>query len=216
MNRRHFLQTVSAAALASAAPRRAFAVAKKPRATADSVILLWVAGGMTHTETFDPKRCTPFTPGVEAASILSTFEAQPTALDGIFFSEGLEEIGKVMDRGTLIRSHTVAENSIEVGQDLKNQPAKLTAKKQYGLHRHFTGAGSVLMFGGGVKRDHGHGRTADERPCSAVENPVSIADLHQTIYHCLGSAPDTHYEIESRPFYTTPDGKGAVVKVVLA
>ena len=109
MNRRHFLQTVSAAALASAAPRRAFAVAKKPRATADSVILLWMGGGMAATETFDPKRCTPFSPGVEAASILSTFEARPTALDGISFSEGLEEIGKVMDRGTLIRSHVVAD-----------------------------------------------------------------------------------------------------------
>ncbi|MCE9611773.1 MAG: DUF1501 domain-containing protein [Chthoniobacter sp.] len=468
MNRRHFLHALSAATLAAAAaPRRAFAVAKKPRATADSVILLWMAGGMPHTETFDPKRFTPFEPGVEAASILSTFEAQPTVLDDIFFSEGLEEIGKVMDRGTLVRSHVmadlgkilhtkhqyhwhtgyappqsvaaphlgawiaremgprnpvippftvigqrfdvgekeelksfhnagffgsefgpfiieqpmaaldavrppagmtperftarqalwremlktsgfaekagdfqqeallrsmeqahallrspeaaafdlklepkesydayntgrfgqgcllarrlveagarfievtseyipfegwdthhtghdragqmkkqidrpiaqlvrdldqrglldrtlivlatefsrdamvegIAENTIEVGQDLKSQPAKLTEKKQYGLHRHFTGAGSVLMFGGGVKRGYVHGKTADERPCKAVENPVSIADLHQTIYHCLGLAPDTHYEIESRPFYSTPDGKGVAVKELLA
>ena len=443
------------------------AVAKKTPATADSVILLWMAGGMPHTETFDPKRCTPFFKGVEASSILSTFDSRPTALDGISFSEGLEEIGKVMDRGTIIRSHVVAdlgkilhtkhqyhwhtgyappqtvaaphlgawiarelgarnpvippftvigqrfslgekeelksfhnagffgsdygpflieeataaldavrpppgmtperftarqaiyremlktsgfaeksgdfqqeallrsmeqayallrspeatafdlrlepkesydayntgrfgqgcllarrlveagarfievtaeyipfegwdmhhtghdrsaqmkkqidrpiaqlvrdlderglldrtlivlasefsrdamvegsaEGVIEVGGDLRNQPPKLTDMKQYGLHRHFTGGGSVLMFGGGVKRGYVHGRTADERPCSAVESPVNIADLHQTIYHCLGIAPDTNYEIEGRPFYSTPDGKGAVVKQVLA
>jgi hypothetical protein len=89
--RREFLRKVSAAslaALATGAPQRAFAVgaAKKPKATADTVILLWMAGGMAHTETFDPKRYTPFTPGVSPAEVLSTFESSPTALDGIRFS----------------------------------------------------------------------------------------------------------------------------------
>ena len=32
--------------------------------TADAVIVLWMAGGMAQTETFDPKRYTPFAPGV--------------------------------------------------------------------------------------------------------------------------------------------------------
>ncbi len=31
--------------------------------TADTVIVLWMAGGMAHTETFDPKRYTPFEQG---------------------------------------------------------------------------------------------------------------------------------------------------------
>ena len=35
-----------------------------PKATADAVIVLWMAGGMAQTETFDPKRYTPFAPGV--------------------------------------------------------------------------------------------------------------------------------------------------------
>ena len=111
--RREFLQRISAAslaALATGAPQRVFAgSAKKLAPTADTVILLWMAGGMAHTETFDPKRFTAFAPGIEAASVLSTFEPRPTALDGVFFSEGLEEIGKVIDRGTLIRSHVVAD-----------------------------------------------------------------------------------------------------------
>ena len=58
-------------------------------ATADSVILLFMAGGMAHTETFDPKKYTPFTKGMQADSNLSTFKSVPTTLDGIHFSEGL-------------------------------------------------------------------------------------------------------------------------------
>ncbi len=43
--------------------------------------------------------------------------------------------------------------------------------KHYGLHRHFTGGTSVVMFGGGMKRGFVYGKTADERPLIAVENP---------------------------------------------
>ena len=57
---------------------------------ADTVILLWMAGGMAHTETFDPKRYTAFEKGMEGNSVLSTFKSFPTVLDGISFSEGLE------------------------------------------------------------------------------------------------------------------------------
>jgi hypothetical protein len=471
MNRRDFLRRVSAstlAALATGAPAPAFALSKagRPKATADTVILLWMAGGMAHTETFDPKRYTPFTKGMQAESVLSTFPANPTALDGILFSEGLEEIGKVMDRGTLIRSHVVAdmgkilhsrhqfhwhtcyeppqsvaaphmgawiakelgprhpvippfivvgqrfdrgekeelkafhtagflgnefgpfiveeptaaletvrppagmtperfearqalyremlkrsgfagkssdyqqesmlrsmeqayallrspeaaafdlqkeskesyaayntgrfgqgcllarrlaeagarfievtseyipfeywdthnnghkrikqmkqeidrpiaqlvrdleergmldrtmiilasefsrdamlegapENPAEPGADLRGLPETLQDMKHYGMHRHFTGAGSVLMFGGGAKRGYVHGKTADERPCKTVEKPVSIAELHQTIYRALGIPQDTHYEIEGRPFYTTPDGTAKAIADLL-
>ena len=50
--------------------------------------------------------------------------------------------------------------------------------KHYGLHRHFTGGTSVVMFGGGVKKGFVYGKTADQRPLIAVENPVPISDLH--------------------------------------
>jgi hypothetical protein len=470
--RREFLRKISAAslaALAAGSPRAAFALdaAKKPAATADTVILLWMAGGMAHTETFDPKRYAPYAPGLAADSVLSTFDSHPTALDGVKFATGLEEIGKVIDRGTLIRSHVVADlgailhsrhqfhwhtcyeppqsvaaphlgawiakelgprqpvippfivigqrfdrgekeelkafhtagflgqeygpfliedpaqaldavrppagmtpqrfearqalyrellkqngtagrasdyqqasllrsmeqayallrspeatafdlklekkesfdayntgrfgqgcllarrlteagarfievtseyipfeywdthkdghsrveklkrevdrpiaqlvrdlderglldrtliilasefsrdamlegaagNPAEPGNDIKALPDTINDPKFYGLHRHFTGAGSVLMFGGGARRGYVHGRTADERPCKAIEKPVSIMDLHQTIYHCLGISPETHYNVEARPFYTTPDGRGAAIRELLA
>jgi len=424
--------------------------------TADSVILLFMAGGMAHTETFDPKKYTPFRKGMEAKEVLSTFPTIPTSLDGINFSEGLENIASVMDKGTLIRSYQAADLGhilhtrhqyhfhtgyeppqsvvvphlgswiarekgalnpvippfINIGQrftvgegeelkafhsagflgsehgpflipdptagldavrppvgmdtkrfesrnklyedlmsagpmgeygsdyqkeslkrsmeqayillnspeakafDLSQEPEESYAKynngkfglgcllakrlvdqgaryitvtseyepffgwdthdnghtrlkemkkmidgpvaqlikdldqsgkldrtmvilasefsrdmltegrpdlkvkdqvevpdiiedlKNYGMHRHFTDGCSILMFGGGIKRGHVFGKTADERPCKTIENPIKIDSIHQTIYHALGIPADKNYEIEQRPFYTTPDGKG--------
>ena len=93
---------------------------------------------------------------------------------------------------------------------------KLKEMKQYGLHRHFTGGTSVAMFGGGVKKGYRYGRTADERPLVAVENPVSIADLHATIYTAMGISPMTAYDIEKRPFFITKDGLGKPVVDIFA
>ncbi|MFD2934112.1 DUF1501 domain-containing protein [Spirosoma flavum] len=472
-NRREFLQKASAAtlsALAAGAPVSGLLSGctgtRKPgqtAGTADTVILLWMAGGMAHTETFDPKKYTPFSKGMEGNRVLSTFKSVPTILDGVHFSQGLESIGKVMDRGTLIRSYVAADmghilhsrhqyhwhtsyeppqtvaaphigswiakelgpkNSvipafIDIGQrftlgegeelkafhtagflgneygpflisdpsqglesvrppvgmdarrferrnqlyndlisdspvgafgsdyqkeslkrsmeqayillnspeakafDLSTEPKesydiyntgrfglgclmarRLTEKgarfisvtteyepfkgwdthenghtrleemkkmidgpvaqlikdldktghldrtlvilasefsrdmmvegrpgekvqeqvqqpdilselKFYGMHRHFTDGCSLLMFGGGIKKGFVYGKTADERPCKTIENPVRIEAIHQTIYHALGIAPDTHYEIEKRPFYMTPDGVARPVMELL-
>ena len=463
-NRREFLKRTSGAAIATMAGAAPIASLLSScnsdgiTSTADSVILLFMAGGMAHTETFDPKKYTPFRKGMESKEVLSTFPSVPTALDGIHFSEGLESIGKIMDKGTLIRSYVAADlghilhtrhqyhfhtcyeppqsvvvphlgswiskekgplnpvipSFINIGQrftvgegeelkafhsagflgseygpflipdptagldsvrppvgmttkrfesrnklyedliaagamgefgsdyqkeslkrsmeqayillnspeakafDLSLEPAQsyekyntskfglgcLLAKrlvdqgaryitvtteyepffgwdthdnghtrlkdmkkmidspiaqlitdldesgkldrtlvivasefsrdmltegrpglkvkdqvevpdiiddmKNYGMHRHFTDGCSMLLFGGGVKRGHVFGKTADERPCKTIENPIKIDSIHQTIYHALGIAPDTNYEIERRPFYTTPDGHGKV------
>ena len=469
--RRDFLKKTSAAtlaAMAAGAPMAGFlgscSSKETIKSTADTVILLYMAGGMAHTETFDPKRYTPFRKGMESKEVLSTFPAIPTALDGIQFSEGLENIAQVIDRGTLIRSYVAADLGhilhtrhqyhwhtcyeppqsvavphmgswmakelgpvnpvippfINIGQrftvgegeelkafhsagflgseygpflipdptsglesvrppvgmstkrfearnqlyerlvqesamgefgsdyqkeslkrsmeqayrllnspeakafDLSQEPKEkydryntgkfglgcLMAKrlteqgarfisvtseyepffgwdthenghtrlvdmkklidapiaqlvkdldesgrldrtmiivasefsrdmltegrpgakvkdqvevpdiiedmKNYGMHRHFTDGCSILMFGGGVKRGHVYGKTADERPCKSIEKPIKIAALHQTIYHALGIHPETNYEIEKRPFYTTPDGEGVAEMDLLA
>ena len=471
-NRREFLQNTSAATIAALGVGSPIAslmadptspIAKKA-ATADTVILLWMAGGMAHTETFDPKRYTPYEKGMEGNRVLSTFKSMPTALDGVNFSEGLQSIGSVMDKGTLIRSYVAADlghilhsrhqyhwhtsyeppqsvaaphlgawiskelgpknpvipSFIDIGQrftvgeaeelkafhtagflgnehgpfmipdpsqglesvrppvgmnmkrfesrnqlynnlisqsafgefgsdfqkeslrrsmeqayillnspeskafnlstepkeiydiyntgrfglgcllarrltekgarfisvtteyepfvgwdthenghtrlegmkkmidgpiaqlikdldktghldrtlvilasefsrdmmvegrpDLKvqeqvKQPEILNDIKFYGMHRHFTDGCSILMWGGGIKRGHVYGQTADERPCKTIINPVKIDGIHQSIYHALGIKADTQYEIEKRPFYTTPDGKGKAVQDLLA
>ena len=93
---------------------------------------------------------------------------------------------------------------------------KIEETKHYGLHRHFTGGTNVLMFGGGMKRGHLHGQTADERPLVAVKDPVTVMDLHATIMTAMGISPKTEFTIEGRPFYVTEDGKGTAVKDLFA
>lgn len=86
----------------------------------------------------------------------------------------------------------------------------------YGQHRHFTSGSSVLMFGGGMKKGHLHGATADERPFVTVKDPVSVEDLHATIFTAMGISPKTAYDIEQRPFYATEDGHGKPVQDLFA
>jgi len=462
VSRRGFMGTTASAALAALIGREPELLhAAGSEATADAVIVLWMAGGMAQTETFDPKRYTPFEPGVRTEKVLSTFPSIDTAVDNIKFSQGLERIGSVIDRGAIIRTfqgadlgfilhsrhqyhwhtgyvppQTVAmphlgaviaktlgpKNStvpafVAIGQDLEigaespavkafhtagflgseygpflitdpqdaasavrppvelgarrfgsrwrlyqqllseepvyqyagdfqreslvrsldaadrlltspsakafdlsleprqsfdiyntgrfgqgcllarrlieagaryvevtteyipfrfwdthenghdravgmkqqidapvaqlildlelrgllnhtlvvlasefgrdaitegkvgkevkdqaNTPDLMQQPKHYGMHRHFTAAGSVLMFGGGIKRGIVYGKTADERPCTTIENPVPVEDLHATIYHALGIPPTQSFVVEKRPVYVTKDGKGKAVK----
>jgi uncharacterized protein (DUF1501 family) len=458
--RRDFLKTASAAtlsALAAGYPRQLLAdTEEKITPTADTVIVLWMAGGMAHTETFDPKRYTPFSPGIKPDQVLSTFPQIDTVVDHIKLTQGLENIARVMDRATLIRSYTAGDLGfilhsrhqyqwhtgyappqtvaaphigsviaralgpknpavpafIDIGQrfdlgegeelkafhtagflgseygpfiianpeeavksvrpptgmspsrferrdtlykklvekspigqlgsdyqkesllrsldnahrllsssaakafdlalepkatydkyntgkfglgcllarrlteagarfievtseyipfqywdthenghtrqiDLKKSidapvaqlvldleergllnrtmivlasefsrdmlvegkpenkvkdqvtvPDVINDIKYYGMHRHFTDAGAVLMFGGGLKRGCLHGKTADERPCKTLEKRVVIEDLHASILRAVGLSPKLSYEIEQRPFYATRDGLG--------
>src|SRR6478609_7573812 len=113
-NRREFLQKTSAAtfaAMAAGLPTSMLSSCSSPKmnAKADTVILLWMAGGMAHTDTFDPKKYTPYETGMQANSVLSTFKSVPTILDGVHFSEGLESIGNVMNKGTVIRSYVAGD-----------------------------------------------------------------------------------------------------------
>jgi len=469
ISRRDYMRQSAAAALAAltgAAPRLlANPSTAKIAPKADSMILLWMAGGMAQTETFDPKRYTPYESGLESNRVLSTFPSIPTSVDGIRFSQGLEEIAKVMDRGMLIRSHRVGDlgfilhsrhqfhwhtgyeppqgiavphmgawlakllgprnpemppflvigQNMEIGaesdplksfhtagilgadaapfliadpldavasvqapsnmtetrfaqryqryrelaslspvmregnshqreallrsmenadrllrspsakafdltlepkesynrydtgrfglgcllarrlvesgarfvevtseyipfrhwdshengheraalmkqtidrpiaqliRDLEErglldrtlvvlasefgrdmmtegkpgnevkeqakQPDIMTSTQHYGMHRHFTEAGSVLVFGGGFKKGYLHGQTADERPCSIVKDPVTIEDLHATLFQAMGLAPDAGVTVEKRPVYITKDAKGKVIPALFS
>ena len=59
-----------------------------------------------------------------------------------------------------------------------------------------------------MKRGYLHGASAPERPFVAIEKPISVMDLHATIFTAMGISPKTTFEIEGRPFYPTEDGKG--------
>src|SRR5215469_7588513 len=91
ISRRGFMGATAGAALAALVGREPeIARAAAPAATADALIVLWMAGGMAQTETFDPKRYTPFAPGVRTDQVLSTFPAIDTVVDHIKLSQGLE------------------------------------------------------------------------------------------------------------------------------
>src|SRR5687767_10362340 len=97
LSRRGFLEATAGATLAALAGREPLLLrAAPPKATADAVVVLWMAGGMAQTDTFDPKRYTPFEPGVRTERVLSTFPSIPTAVDNIRFSQGLERMARVI------------------------------------------------------------------------------------------------------------------------
>ncbi len=125
----------------------------------------------------------------------------------------LEQRG-LLDRTLIVLASEFSRDCLLEGKPEKpvgnqvEQPAVLNELKHYGMHRHFTGASNVLMFGGGVKRGFLYGKTAPERPCTTIENPINVTDLHATMLHTLGIAPDYHVTVEQRPFYATQDGRG--------
>jgi hypothetical protein len=123
------------------------------------------------------------------------------------------------ERGLLNRTLIVLASEFSRDMMIEGKPDKIvkdqvvvpdviSEMKHYGMHRHFTDAGSVLLFGGGMRRGYLHGKTADERPCKTIEKRVVIEDLHASIYRAVGISPKLSYEIEKRPFYVTRDGLG--------
>jgi hypothetical protein len=133
----------------------------------------------------------------------------------------LEERG-LLDRTLIVLASEFSRDMMVEGKPDKTVKDQVTVPevindiKYYGMHRHFTDAGSVLMFGGGLKRGYLHGKTADERPCKTLSQRVLIEDLHASIFHALGISPRLSYEIEKRPFYVTRDGLGKPIQELFA
>ncbi|MGH9673386.1 MAG: DUF1501 domain-containing protein, partial [Bryobacteraceae bacterium] len=65
--------------------------------TAKSVIMVFLQGGPSHIDIWDPKPDAP-------SNIRGEFKAIPTKVDGIQFSETMPQLAAQMDRFTLIRS----------------------------------------------------------------------------------------------------------------
>src|SRR6476660_9569436 len=97
ISRRQFIQNSAVAAAGLSASRFAFgeesakAVAKLvPKA--DAMIHIWLPGGIAQTDTWDPKKYTPFEKGMKGNELLGTCEPIPTSADGIYLGKGLEEM----------------------------------------------------------------------------------------------------------------------------
>src|SRR6266481_5715404 len=115
VSRRQFLRSSVAAAAGAGLSRYAFgdghreSVARagsKLVPKADAMIHIWLPGGIAQTDTWDPKKFTPFRTGMKGSELLGTCESIPTSADGTFLGKGLENIASVMDRGTILRSLT--------------------------------------------------------------------------------------------------------------
>ncbi len=76
--------------------------------TADSVVLIWTAGGPSHVDSWDPKPNAP-------VEIRGQFNAIGTNVNGIQVTEHLARTAKVMDKLTLIRSMTSPTAVHEIG-----------------------------------------------------------------------------------------------------
>lgn len=132
----------------------------------------------------------------------------------------LEERG-LLNRTLIVLASEFSRDALIEGKPdktVKDQvevPDSIESEKHYGMHRHFTDAGCVLLMGGGIKKGNLHGITADERPCKTLEKRVVIEDLHATLFHAMGISPKLAYEVEQRPFYVTRDGLGVPILELL-
>ncbi|WP_417379817.1 DUF1501 domain-containing protein [Gimesia sp.] len=71
--------------------------AAQPKAKAKSVILIWMDGGPTHYETFDPKPEAP-------VEIRGEFNPIATKIPGVQFSQHMKRLASIADKYTVIRS----------------------------------------------------------------------------------------------------------------
>lgn len=126
MNRRSFLAQAAALAAASTLPRvwgaPATTAISAPRGKADHCIFLWLGGGMSQIDTFDPKKrgnpkSAPSLPGTDYALI-------DTAVPGVRFTEHLAQTALFADRLTAVRTvnhrlgieHALATNFVHTGR----------------------------------------------------------------------------------------------------
>jgi hypothetical protein len=67
------------------------------KAQAKSVILVWLDGGPTHYETFDPKPDAP-------VEIRGNYKPIPTKIPGVHFSQHMTKLASIMDKLAIVRS----------------------------------------------------------------------------------------------------------------
>ena len=103
LHRRHFLASLAWLTPLGTALARA---AEKERTPAKSVIVLWMGGGPSQLETFDPKPGTDIAAGTKAIN---------TAAKGVQLAPGLEQLAEQMQHVALVRSLWSKEGDHERG-----------------------------------------------------------------------------------------------------
>jgi len=128
INRRAFLETTISAGTAGLAlptllAARAAAREQRPTSEDTAVIQIWLGGGPTHFETYDPKPAAP-------AEYRGPFKAIPTTLPGVQLCEVLPRHARLLDKMAILRSvyhnsgdHDAGMYFCTTGKAAKNQPS---------------------------------------------------------------------------------------------
>ncbi|REJ91284.1 MAG: DUF1501 domain-containing protein [Planctomycetota bacterium] len=114
-----------------------------PEAKAQAVIQIWLAGGPTHIDTFDPKPAA----GVEYTGPLSSTNS--TNVSGIEIGELMPELATVADKFSLIRSFTHGQNGHETASYLTQtgrMPGRIVYPAVGAVVNAFKGVGEKSEF----------------------------------------------------------------------
>ena len=120
MNRRQFIATAGAAVGARLLPAFAAPDTSLLKGKAEHVISIWLGGGMSQIDTFDPKRLGD--PKNKKAG--SYYQSIGTSVPGVDVCEHLSKLAPLMDRVTAVRSvhhnvvdeHAAATNRMHTGR----------------------------------------------------------------------------------------------------
>src|SRR6476660_6489450 len=96
-SRRDFLRVGAIGGLSLAGLARAETQKKKSKNRAKSVILVYLGGGLSHHDSFDPKPDAP-------AEVRGIYKTIPTSVPGLTVTEMVPRMAKVMHRLSLVRS----------------------------------------------------------------------------------------------------------------
>src|SRR5438105_3894226 len=109
LSRRDLLRVGPLAVASTLLPAAAGRAAPTPDGTARSVIVLWMAGGVTHIDSFDPKPDAP-------AEIRGTLGAIATCLPGVHFAEVMPHLATQLRHVALVRSFSHDSNDHFISQ----------------------------------------------------------------------------------------------------
>jgi hypothetical protein len=106
--------------------------------TKTNCILIWLDGGPSHFETFDPKPLAP-------SEIRGDFQTIPTKIPGMFFSENMPNLAAISDKLTIVRSVRHDQNNHGAGNHYMMTGAPTRIPVSCGAHVSFhPSMGSVV------------------------------------------------------------------------
>ncbi|HEV3345107.1 MAG TPA: DUF1501 domain-containing protein [Pirellulales bacterium] len=204
LNRRGFLQIgMLGGGLSLADLLRYDAQAASASATRDkSVIILWMRGGPSHIDMWDPKPDAP-------VEYRGEFGTMPTKVPGILLSDMLPRSAGIMDKWSIVRSlthldagHSTADQTCFTGY----APGSPRVNKDAGRD-HYPNVFSAALAGGGVQGGRVVGES-DAHGAFPRTNPKTPQDVLATLYRHLGIDTEKQYvNAAGRPISVLPSGQ---------